>query len=509
MEKSLLFSEFKKFSPELRRVTAVVFLIALIISTPLIVGNSHYLDDNQRIMTGSVDMWFKDGRPLTAWLLQSISFSTIISDLSPLPLIGGLAALAFMLILSLDKLLNAKPTLTAILALTVMLSPFIAQPMLFTFDCLPILISIGLSFLGCIDIHSTPGRQYLFSLSTFLASLCLYQTSLNHSLINILLTIMVFIPKRHDHSKVALKHILTITTSLVSAALLYQTVIGPHYITGAHNLPRTALVDVSFSSIPKIIDNAVVFLSGVMQGFPGYAVLPFILITVTGCLACWIMAWAALRMPATDSRRYLKALFYIWAPFCVVLGIPGFMVIFNAPEMRPRVLTAFSSALLFFFYAGFSIFPRLRKCLTGLIIFHLALSASFMAATFRATVNQSLFDDALATSIRNDLSRLAQSDISSISFIGDSPIAPAVKPYFKNYPFAGAMIPPALSESSIFRYQNLAYRFMIYQPLAETTASLKAYQPSVLASSNCLYRMFLYQRTAVVDFNHSPCAVPD
>lgn len=509
MKKALPSFAWSSLESTLVRPSIITFLIAATISIPLIVSNSHYLDDNQRIISGSVQMWLNDGRPLTAWLLQSLSFSETISDLSPLPLIGGLAALAFLVMLSLNALIGAKPKPKVVLALTVMLNPFIAQPMLFTFDCFPILLSIGFSFVACINISCSRTRQYLFSFAIFLAALCLYQTSLNHSLINTILVAMLFIPKAHDRSKASRDHVFTITASLISAVLLYRTVIAPYYIAGEYNLPRTALVPLDFSSIPLIIDNTLVFLSGIRQGFPHYSALPFIIITAAGCFACWKIAWRELSIPGRHLARYFSALFCASAPLCVVISIPGFMILLSTPEMRPRTLTAFSSALFFFFYISLMIFPRLKKYLVGLLIFHLAFSASFMISTFRASVNQSLFDDALAISIRNDLSRIVQRDISSISFIGDSPMAPSTKPYFKNYPFASAMVSPGLSENSIFRYKNLAHRFMIYQPLADTTAQLKAFQPSELVSSSCAYRMYIYQNTAVVDFNHPSCAVPD
>lgn len=86
------------------RQIVFTFAIALLATLPVWTSKLYYRDDLYRIFNGSTSAWLSNGRPMT-WLLQSmLSFSSNLSDISPLNLLIGLLALSIASVIYIEKL---------------------------------------------------------------------------------------------------------------------------------------------------------------------------------------------------------------------------------------------------------------------------------------------------------------------------------------------------------------------------------------------------------------------
>ncbi|WP_263260226.1 glucosyltransferase domain-containing protein [Pseudomonas sp. RIT-PI-S] len=485
----------------------ITFAVALLVSAPLLSSGIHYQDDNFRLITGNVDFWSKNGRPLAVWLAYLLQFSSVISDTSPFSLVIGLMTLAALLALSMERLTRVSSTQALLLSLVVMLSPFMVQAMLYAYDALAILLSIGLGFLGCMALSDRRLFQYGFSFLIFLAAACLYQTAVNHSFILIALGLVLAIDRHPGGADKQLAPACLSLAGLFTALVIYRVLIVPYCVTDSYNMARAATVPVNLQGAKQVMGNALKGVEVLREAFPGYAGVPVMLIFLAGTCGCWKIAVKQLVARPRHWLNYPKAAFCFTAPMFVCAAIAGFLLILNAVSLDPRVLTAFSTALVFNVCIAHKAWPGLKRPLTVLLLAYLLFSATFMLAAFRAAVNQSHFDNGLAISIRNDLSHMDGERIHLVSIIGASPLAPATQPAFRNYPMLKKIISPALSENGLFGYYALMNKFMVLYPLGLTTPTLTAYVPPAVSASNCIYRLYRYKKGAVLDFTTPSCTL--
>lgn len=495
-----------------RRSTLLAFLILMAVSlltmSPLLGGGALYLDDFFRAVTGDVSYWTVNGRPLATWLVQALHTSTIVSDTSPVLQIAGVGTVALALAVSFHRLNGLAFAERVLLSLMVIVCPFLAQAVLYTYDALTILLSISLGFLGCISWVRRMEVHFGLSFVLFLAAICLYQIAMNYAFINIVLLLtlaMVDDQRRHERLEGALVSL----AALVGAVMFYRLLVMPLCVTDDYNQARAQLVSFDASGATRILRSVCEGLAAVMEAFPGFSLLPVAMLFALGVVASgWTGVMLLTRRPLARGR-YLCAAFSFSAPLLATLGAAGVMLLLNKPTFDPRVLSAFSSALIFHVCLAYRTFPRLHRLLAVCVVAYLVFSATFMASAFRAVVNQNAFETGLAVNMRADLSRVDGQTVTQVGIIGRSPLAPHVQPAMRHYPMMKKILFPALIEGHDFGYYALFYQAGILYPFADITPGMRNAAPERLLASNCLYRFYLYQGTAIFDFSGRPCAIPD
>ena len=109
-----------------RRRFALLAAGGLLYVLPILLADRYYQDDLARSLYGATG-WAGDGRPLTEWLMELLAGgSSTIVDLSPLPMLLGLAALAYALTLYARQ---AFPTLQNSALATLALGFVLAHPL--------------------------------------------------------------------------------------------------------------------------------------------------------------------------------------------------------------------------------------------------------------------------------------------------------------------------------------------------------------------------------------------
>ncbi|MDR3431620.1 MAG: glucosyltransferase domain-containing protein [Rouxiella aceris] len=482
----------------------IITLVLFAIVSPLLAGNVYYQDDYHRLVSGNVSYWINNGRPLATWLTWFINFTRMVSDTSPLSLLLGILGLAASLVISFSRLTKPGAGFTILMALAIMLSPFISQSMLYAYDAMGILLSIGLAFLASMLYYPQRIRHFIISFILFLAALCLYQTSINYSFINILLIVMLAITQKNNTRK-ALRHAAIVLVALLIALLVYKLIVVPLCVTDTFNQTRSIMVPVSATGLGMVSHNLMQSMKVLLQAFPGYGLLPVSVIFIVGACGCYKTGFSWLRNKNAGSSRYLAASFSFIAPCLVLLTIGGFLLLLKDAEFYPRVMGAFSAALVFNFYIAHQAFPKLKVILNFCLVMYLLFTAVFMMATFRALVNQSNFDQTMVISMSNDLARVGSENISQVAIIGKSPLSPDILPAIKHYPLLNEIIYPSIEENFDFRYYALMNRAMAFYPFATTTPEIKAYIPTHIISAGCLYHFYMDGKTAIFNFQAPDC----
>jgi len=492
----------------LTRNFLVLLSISLVVCLPLLPGGVYYLDDFSRLVGGSIDYWANNGRPLAVWLAKAMNYSTVVSDTSPLFLVLGLASLALILSLAMERLTHASPGMAVFYSLCIVLSPFICQPLLYTFDCLPILLGVGLSIAGTVRISERYVAQFAFSWVSYLAALCLYQTSINYSLIHILLSGTLLLAAGGEALEKNIKPFIAIILAFVLSLVAYKTLVIPYYVIDDWNQARGALIEPTVAGLAQLESNLTKAYAYGLLAFPGLSLWPVAALFLIGTLACWWIGAQQLNMKLSTGYRYSRALFCALAPFAVMLGIMGVLLVLKNPPLDPRVFTAFSSALIFNASVACAAWPRVKPAIAGLLLLYLVFSAVFMMSSFRAVINQHTFDEGIAINMRGDLSRIGIENYSQLSFIGTSPRAPSTGPALLNYPLLKSIVFPTFRENGDFGYYGFMDKQMVFHHLATTTNDIIFHTPEKAISSNCIYKLYVYQSTAVFDFKSPTCSMP-
>lgn len=476
----------------------IVMMFVLLIASPIITGNSYYVDDYYRLLNGRVDYWFSNGRPLAVFLTWILDFSTITTNSAPLPLLIGLISCSTLLILSFRKLPNMPDSMSILLSLSVIISPFLAQGMLYAFDSMAILTSAGLAIYTISVMNRLDIRSGLFGFLLIICTLSLYQPSVNYSSMLILIVFAVNCKEVN-----ALKLLVMHVGVLLSGLVFYKFLIIPLSGMDSYNLHRAESIPFSIAGLYHLYDNIISAFKSVNLAFPGLIKIPVFILLLSGTISCVIISRQLIK-----ESKYIHSLIMLISPCVILIFIPGFLLLLDNANFDPRVLGACSTAIIFFFCASYYTFSWLRKIFVSCIVLYIIFSSVFMCTLFRAAVNQSRFDEDVLVSIRNALSLYPEGSVTGVSFIGALPYSPDILPALRRYPYLIKYFTPALTENNEFRYYGPAKRIMLYAHLYPTTQAIREFVPSEKRVSGCIYDLYKYESIAVVNFKMPACDIP-
>ncbi len=476
----------------------IVIIFSLVVTSPIITGNIYYVDDYYRLLNGSVRYWFFNGRPLAVFLTWILDFSSLTTDTSPLPLLIGLMSCSMLLVLSFRKLPDMTDSLRILLSLSVIISPFLAQGMLYTFDAMAILISAGLAIYAITIIIKFDFITGMVGFLLLVSTLCLYQPSINYSVMIILILFTV-----HYKEVNALKQLVMRFGVLLLSLGFYKMLIIPLSGMDALSLHRGELIPFSVTGLLHLYDNCISAFSSVNLAFPGLIKIPVFTLFLSGVISCVLISGGLIK-----DRKYIHSLIILVSPCVILIFIPGFLLLLDNATFDPRVLGAFSTAIIFFSCVSYYTIAPLRKILFISLVLYVIFSAVFMTTLFRAAVNQTRFTDDVLISIRNSLSLYPEGSFTGISFVGALPYSPDILPALRRYPYLIKYFTPALTENNEFRYYGPAKRIMLYAHLYPTTQAMREFVPSEKLVSGCIYHLYKYESIVVVNFKMPACDIP-
>lgn len=167
------------------RISPVFWASLVLLATvlfPILQADRFISDDWRRAVSGETG-WTDDGRPLTELTMRIADLGSPMLDISPVPQLGALVCFAAIAVILARKFLIKSPLAAAIIFLPLAANPLTLRNIAHKFDSLPIALSILCAIL---PIASSPSNRWLvraWECALLVASLCLYQASLNFYLV--------------------------------------------------------------------------------------------------------------------------------------------------------------------------------------------------------------------------------------------------------------------------------------------------------------------------------------
>lgn len=493
-------------SISLTRLISITFIIALIATLPVWTHKIYYQDDYSRLLSGDGSYWINNGRPVAWFINVLLRFSPVINDLSPLPLILGLMALSVTSNIYVEKLnLSLKGYWALIPAQFMLLNPYLAQGMLYTFDSMSILLASALGLLASLPLQCSRVKHILGVSTLLLLSLTNYQPGVN---VYIGCTALMMLSLRVRQVSIR-SFIINKGAALIIAMLIYKFAIVSLIVTDPYNIMHSLMINGGSGSIGVLMHNFSGFYALIMSAFPGnrrLLVIVPLLITCAGLLKLTAMTIG----PTQGKSKKLYAIGCILAASLIIISSPiGLSALLITPIVAPRVLTAWSVLMLFCFYISTQAFPLLRYWMASVYLLPLIYSLVTMVSIFNTVINQERYSTGVLLMMKADLAHIVPQGIRQIAFIGKLGDSPDVKANIRNFPLYTSFDNPMLSDSFSWKFNTVGRRENILLPLIKTPPEIIAFIPKRYLSQNCDYRLFVYQSTAVFDFTTQDCGLPE
>ncbi|WP_159564756.1 glucosyltransferase domain-containing protein [Budvicia diplopodorum] len=465
---------------------------ALFISVPLWSNKNYYGDDFMRLYTGEGIIWTSNGRPLTSVLHYFLTFSTTLNDISPVPLLAGLAVLSFSAALFVYSLrLNLPFVLTVLLSVGIVANPFLAQPMLYIWDSVSILGAFSLAMLAAIPYSSRPLKYFFITAVLLLSMLMFYQIAINLYLSCVIITAYCLILRQQP----VLRFMIAKICALVPPILIYKFIIAPAIIADSYSLTSSQLIAPGIDAIAVMQTTLLNFVTLLQTTFPGWKMV-FVALPALLTFLCIIHKIKHLLSDKTQPHRIAVAVFYLLSPILVIMMLPGVSILLNNAVVAPRTMPAFSTVTLFFMIVLFSTTPRwLHSTLFTGFIASLMYTSVMMVAIFNTMIKEQDYLSSVAWMIKADLSRVR--DVENVTFLSVLRTFPDTTNSRQAFPLIDAVSPAVSSYTYPYFFQSRNVGLPIIKP----TSEIRSYRPAEYISKNCDYRLFTYQKTAVVDFS--------
>jgi len=479
------------------RKIVLTFLVGILVTLPLLTHKVYYQDDYYRIMGGSGSYWLSNGRPITWLLNELLRFSSVINDVSPLPLLLGLGSLAVASVIYVEKLeLPLKGYWPLVPAQFMTLNPFLAQSMLFSYDSMTMLLAVALALIASLSLSFSRIKHLLLTTALLLITMMTYQTGLN-IYIGCVVIMTASLWSRQQNSLGFLSDKLF---ACIAAVLIYKLVIVNLLPTDEYSLQHSKIVALGPDMLPILSRNIVQFFDLYMSAFPGLRVLLIVLPLTTLFVGLLRLFLTTLRRPIISARfRVASGLLLLAAPVVVIATVSGLSTILASPVFVPRVIIASSCLFLFCFYVSIKAFPSVSRFMAGLYCVPLLYFMVMMISCFNTAVNTQSYTVNVIQQIKADLSHISQDEATSLAFIGQLGQSPDVQPSLRAFPLIGIIQLPMLVESYSWGYYPLFWGQNIRMAFSNTTPEMKAFKPERYLAQSCDYRLFIYQKTAVFD----------
>jgi hypothetical protein len=408
------------------RAPGFVFLLvlSLLYALPLFFDGRYYLDDMPHAMNG-LTLWEQDGRPLASIISSVASFQlpsfsgAALLDISPLPQILGLTALAYGASRLARTLFNGSTDLwRCLVVFPIISSPFMLQNLSYKFDALTMGLSVMLALLASLP-SGTRWQKTMLGAVQLLAALCLYQAAAN---IFVAATALLSLAITWNRSEGVQSLILSNLAKLLLALAAYFIIItlsgglGSDYATS-----HSRLVAMDGKTLSAILFN---FQFGNFFVSEFVSDAPLLAVAATTAIVVFSVRLIFRGVAYTPATRTIISLLGL---IILVGSIMGILLVLVQPVVRPRTLMALSLLLI---YAGFAFHELLREqkmiMRAGLV---LATAWYFTLAygLANAAHDQTRFDNYLAASMVADLQHQGFKPNDRLAFDGTQPRSPAAE----------------------------------------------------------------------------------
>lgn len=480
----------------------------------MLLSGRTYVDDIWRTLRGYSN-WIAAGRPLADWLMQTLNFGLPLTDLAPLPQLGGIGAVAlgaFLLYRAIDRgdLPFALPALAASLLL---LNPFLLECMSYKFDALPMGLSVLLAVVAALPSSRKFWPATLVGAASIFALLNLYQVSL--SLVpSLALIIAMAAGSRGDAAGRIALHIGRVALSMMIALLAYWPLSRLMPI-GAYGEKLTQGLSIDRHLPMAVLRNILRTMGWVLDGFSPLQLAILGGLTLIAWLYALVLATRLLRSNGPLAARLLLALLHALSPILLAICWFGLSNAYQIAWLVPRMFIGVGATAVYIaLFAGMAVADTLRlirrlptrawqipALLATLVPVALGLVTAY--AMGNAEAAQRRFDERVVTQLIAALDDAGIRPGVTLVVDGTIPFAPDAAPQIAKFPLLGTdMVPRYLRAGWVWGARLVTLNgFSVKHPndeaAAQTLASAAGVEPFF---TNHIFSLTRIDKSVVMSF---------
>jgi hypothetical protein len=490
---------------EKRTFTISLVLYALVLF-PLLIADRYNVDDWGRSVRGYLN-WRKDGRPLTDLIISTLDLGKPLVDFSPICQIGTIVCLSWLSAVIARKFEIRRPFIAALTTLPLGANPFFLANLSFKFDSLPMALSISLALVPIVLDDAPDGhyrRSLLIGALLLLASLCLYQPSLNAFLVFAVFEYLLL--QRRNESSTAITSLVIRRILQLAIAVFVYKIVALYTVRGEYNIEHSSLVS-GFGGLAIAQRNLASFWSVPIEMLAGRLRFTLVLPVVLALLT-------SIAVGLRYSGRTRNGGKFVWiscaflTPIFMLLGTFGFMIFLQSPAGGARTFIGFgallasSLILISSILTEYNVTGRLQCALLFIPAYTMITFAAIYA---NATKVQKDYEKHIAEKLSDDLKEvIAAKSVSDLIIEGNVGHAPLVERMIENRCFLlGHLVSIDLRSDETGGFAHTVLRYLGITLPSETS---KARRSSIVAEIinaiplrvNSYYEIFVLDHDLVV-----------
>ncbi|HCD8604609.1 TPA: glucosyltransferase domain-containing protein, partial [Enterobacter hormaechei] len=420
----------------------IAYIAGLVYILPIIIAGRMFNDDIGRATEGYTK-WGVNGRPLSDWIMEGLSFGFPISNLSPFTIIIALLITVLCGALLAEHFGVEDKAKRNILALSFIISPFYLENLSYQFDSLPMALSLLFASLAfTIQGKFRPLAGCAFGTVLLIGTMCLYQPSIN---IYIILVCFAAILAGVNSESGILITALYRAISLLVAQVIYSLAIVPAFIEGDYNTNHSIMITEKPDPVGLLFSNIQAFYDRVSNSLDTTACVIAVALVVLLSLI-WMKSLFTRNTNKNKLNFALDKLTILIALPVIFICIAGPLLLLYKPVTNPRVLLGVNAIVFIGVFCATYLLSRYWKYL---MIVPMVYAFSLSAVYGNASTMQKRLDEFRAAAIAKDINNINR-PFKNLVFIGMPEISKVSNKYADNFPVIRQLITPSIRENWVF-----------------------------------------------------------
>lgn len=388
----------------------IAYIAGLVYILPIIIAGRMFNDDIGRATEGYTK-WGVNGRPLSDWIMEGLSFGFPISNLSPFTIIIALLITVLCGALLAEHFGVEDKAKRNILALSFIISPFYLENLSYQFDSLPMALSLLFASLAfTIQGKFRPLAGCAFGTVLLIGTMCLYQPSIN---IYIILVCFAAILAGVNSESGILITALYRAISLLVAQVIYSLAIVPAFIEGDYNTNHSIMITEKPDPVGLLFSNIQAFYDRVSNSLDTTACVIAVALVVLLSLI-WMKSLFTRNTNKNKLNFALDKLTILIALPVIFICIAGPLLLLYKPVTNPRVLLGVNAIVFIGVFCATYLLSRYWKYL---MIVPMVYAFSLSAVYGNASTMQKRLDEFRAAAIAKDINNINR-PFKNLVFIG-------------------------------------------------------------------------------------------
>ncbi|PNY63183.1 hypothetical protein C2M14_07445 [Enterobacter cloacae] len=420
----------------------IAYIAGLVYILPIIIAGRMFNDDIGRATEGYTK-WGVNGRPLSDWIMEGLSFGFPISNLSPFTIIIALLITVLCGALLAEHFGVEDKAKRNILAFSFIISPFYLENLSYQFDSLPMALSLLFASLAfTIPGKFRPLAGCAVGTVLLIGTMCLYQPSINVYII--LVCFAAILAGINSEGRILLTALYK-AISLLVAQVIYSLAIVPAFIEGDYNTNHSIMITEKPDPVGLLFSNAQAFYDRVLNSLDTTAYVIAVALVVL-LLVIWIKSLFTHNNNKNKLNLAFDKLTILIAFPVIFICIAGPLLLLYKPVTNPRVLLGVNAIVFIGVFCSTYFLSRYWKFL---MIVPVVYAFSLSAAYGNASTMQKRLDEYRAIVIAKDINNLNK-PFKNLVFIGMPDISKVSNRYADNFPVIRQLITPSIRENWVF-----------------------------------------------------------